>query len=124
MEEEAWLYKAVALTSLRRYEESLPAYRRALVLFAGTAPRRSVEAYKGMGIALMGLKRYQQALKAYSSAYAIASRVPMDQKTLVNLQEDITHLQQMLQQGPPDSGNNTSLPDLARWFPFLSRWRS
>jgi len=114
-EEEAWLYTAITLTRLGPYEKSSPAYTQGIFLLSGTVPPRSVEACMGMLLASKMLKRHQRALKAYHATNVVASPILTSQETLVNLQQDINHLQQR----PPDSRDNAGLPGCVRRLPFL-----
>ncbi|MEO9028848.1 MAG: tetratricopeptide repeat protein [Ktedonobacteraceae bacterium] len=61
-----WLNEGNALYNLKRYEEALDAYNRAIALDPNFA-----NAYNNKGAALNGLKRYEEALDAYNRAIAL-----------------------------------------------------
>ena len=64
---EAWHARGNALNELKRHDEALAAYDKALALnpnFAG--------AWHGRGNALNELKRYDEALRAYEKALTLA----------------------------------------------------
>jgi protein O-GlcNAc transferase len=67
---EAWLGRGNVLTELKRRDDALAAYDRALSIKPDLA-----EAWLGRGNVAWGLKRYEEALAAYDKALAIKADI-------------------------------------------------